>query len=92
MEVEKKLVGVEIVDKKIAVVGTDLVGVVSAQHIGKIGKLKLTLEGSLEFIPFAEKAIDSAVNFVEKQIPGDQTLAAEAVKVTLKGFLAKIKF
>jgi len=83
---EKKLVGIEIVEKSIDVVGDDLVGKVAAEHKGKIGSLKLTLEGSLEFKPIAYSVID----FVEKKIPGDQTAFAAIAKAAVDKI--KIKF
>jgi hypothetical protein len=93
MEVaEKKLVGVEIVNKSIEIEGQDLVGSVTAHHVGTLGSLELTLKGKFELVPLANKAIDGVVDFIEKKIPGDQSLAAEAVKATLKSYLGKIKF
>lgn len=89
---EKKLVGLELVEKSVDIVGQDIVGKAAVQHVGKLGSLKLTLEGKFEFIPLASKAIDTAVDFVEKKIPGDQTLYAEGLKGTLKTALSKIKF
>jgi hypothetical protein len=88
---EQKLVGIELVEKNVDVVGQDIIGKVAVKHQGKIGFLKLTLEGGIEFIPFANKAIDATVDFLEKKIPGDQTLAAEGLKLTLKSYLSKIK-
>ena len=78
MENEKKLVGVEVVDKSIALEGQDVVGKVSAQHVGKIGKFEL--------LPLIYKGIDQ----IEKIIPGDQTLFATMAKEALSKI--KIKF
>lgn len=88
----EKLVGFELTEKKVEVVGQDIVGSVGAKHIGKIGSLEIVLKGKVEFIPFANKVIDDTVDFLEKKIPGDQVLAAEGLKVTLKAYLGKIKF
>lgn len=88
----KKLIGIELTEKKVEVVGQDIVGSIGVQHIGKIGSLELVLKGKFEFIPLADKAIDVAVDFLEKKIPGDQSLAAEGLKITLKSYLSKIKF
>lgn len=90
-EESKKLVGIELTEKKIEVVGQDIIGSIGAQHVGKLGTLEITLKGKFEFIPLASKAIDATVDFLEKKIPGDQTLAAEGLKVTLKAYLSKIK-
>ena len=89
---ENKLVGIELTEKKIEVVGQDIVGSIGAQHVGKIGSLEIVIKGKVEFIPFANKVIDATVDFLEKKIPGDQVLAAEGLKVTLKAYLGKIKF
>jgi len=89
---ENKLVGIELTEKKVEVVGQDIVGSIGAKHVGKIGSLEIVLKGKIEFIPFANKVIDAGVDFIEKKIPGDQTLAAEGIKLTLKNYLSKIKF
>lgn len=89
---DNKLVGIELTEKKIEVVGQDIVASIGAQHIGKIGSLEIVLKGKVEFIPFANKVIDETVDFLEKKIPGDQVLAAEGLKATLKAYLGKIKF
>lgn len=88
---KKDLVGIQLTEKKIEVVGQDIVGSVGLEHVGKLGSLELTLKGKFEFIPLAGKAIDSVVDFLEKKIPGDQTIAAEGIKLTLKSYLEKIK-
>jgi len=87
MDVNKDLVGIKLVDKSIDLEGQDIVGKVALAHVGKLGKLKLTLEGSFELMPLANKAIDSSVDFIEKKIPGDQTFMAEGFKITLKNGL-----
>lgn len=92
MDVVKKNVGIEIVDESVEIVDKDLVAKASAQHIGKYGSLKLTLEGKFEFVPLAHNAIDKSCDFIEKKIPGDQTLLFEGIKVSLKGAISKIKF
>lgn len=87
MELEvKKNVGIEIVDEQIKLEGQDVVGKVAAQHVGKYGSLKLTLEGKFEFIPLVNKAIDQ----IEKIIPGDQSAVAEMLKLAVSKI--KIKF
>lgn len=83
---EKKMVGVEIVGKSLSLEGQDVVGSIAAQHVGKIGSVKLTLEGKLEFLPLVNKGIDA----IEKLIPGDQTLFANMAKEAVSKL--KIKF
>lgn len=80
---EKKLVGFEVVDQSVALDGQDVVGKVSAQHVGKMGSLKVTLEGKFEFLPLVNKGIDK----LEELIPGDQKVIASI----LKDQVAKIK-
>jgi hypothetical protein len=89
---DKQLVGIELTEKKIEVVGQDLVASIGAQHVGKIGSLEIVIKGKFEFVPLAHKVIDVTVDFLEKKIPGDQVLASEAIKGTLKTYLSKIKF
>lgn len=89
---DQELVGVKIVDKSVSVVGQDIVGNIAVAHVGKLGSLELSLKGKFEFMPLAEKAIDGSIDFIEKKIPGDQTLYAEGLKGTLKTALSKIKF
>lgn len=88
---ENKLVGIDLDEKSVEIVGQDLVGKLSAVHQGKIGSLKLTLEGKIEFIPFAHSSIDKVIDWAEKKIPGDQTVVAEGIKTTLKSLVSKIK-
>lgn len=82
----KKLVGLDIQDESIALEGQDLVGKVSAVHQGKIGSMKLTIEGKLEFLPLVNKGID----LLEQVIPGDQKAVAEMLKTAVANI--KIKF
>lgn len=83
---EKDLVGIEVESKSITLEGDNLVGKVAAKHVGKIGYLKLSIEGGIEFKPLAYKAID----FVEQKIPGDQTAFAAIAKAAIDKI--KIKF
>lgn len=83
---EKKMVGIEVVEKSIGLEGSDIVGKAAVQHVGKIGSLKLTLEGKFEFLPLINKGVD----MLEKLIPGDQTLFATMAKEAISKI--KIKF
>lgn len=82
----EKLVGVELTNKSIELEGENLVGKVGAQHVGKIGYLKINVEGGIQFKPLAYQAID----FVEQKIPGDQTAFAAIAKAAIDKI--KIKF
>lgn len=86
LQEEKKMVGVEVVDKSIGLEGQDIAGRVAVQHVGKIGSVKLTIEGKFEFLPLINKGIDQ----IEKMIPGDQTLFATMAKEAISKI--KIKF
>jgi len=86
MSEEQKLVGVELTNKSVELEGENLVGKVGAQHIGKIGYLKVNIEGGIQFKPLAYQAID----FIEKKIPGDQTAFAAIAKSAIDKI--KIKF
>ncbi len=81
---EKKLVGLEIVEKDLDIVNGELVGKGAVKHVGKIGWFKLSLEGGVSALPFINKGID----WIEEKIPGDQKIYAQA----LKDAVAKIKF
>lgn len=83
---EKQLVGFEVSEKSISLDGQDIVGKASAYHVGKIGSLKVSVEGKFEFIPFVNKAVDK----LEELIPGDQKAIAEVLKATIANI--KIKF
>jgi lipase chaperone LimK len=76
---EKALVGIEVTEKSVKLEGQDLVGAVSAHHVGKIGSLKVSFEGRFEFLPLANKAIDK----LEELVPGDQKAIAQILKSTL---------
>lgn len=76
---EKKLVGFEIEDSKIDLKGENVVGSVKAVHVGKIGKLSLTLEGELSAKPLIYKLVD----VLEKAIPGDQSAWANIAKAAI---------
>jgi hypothetical protein len=80
---EKQLVGIEVTDKTLKLEGQDLIGVLNAQHVGKVGSLKLTVEGKFELLPFVNTAIDK----LEELIPGDQKMIAGL----LKSAVAQIK-
>lgn len=79
----KELVGLEVVEKSVALEGQDLVGKVAAQHVGKIGSLKVSVEGKFGFLPLVNAGIDK----LEELIPGDQ----KAIAAMLKSAVAQIK-
>ena len=83
---EKKLVGFEVVDESIALEDESLVGKVAVNHVGKLGSVKLTLEGKFELLPLVYAGIDK----LEAIIPGDQTLFASMAKEAISKI--KIKF
>lgn len=83
MSQSQELVGLEVVEKSVALEGQDLVAKVAAQHVGKIGSLKVSVEGKFEFLSLVNKAIDK----IEEIIPGDQ----KAVASLLKGAISQIK-
>jgi hypothetical protein len=83
MTEEKKLVGVEIEEKSIEIKDSQLVGKIALKHQGKIGGLKITLEGDVSAVPFINKGID----WLESVIPGDQKAWAQLAKEAV----AKIK-
>lgn len=76
---DKELVGFEVAEKKIDLQGENVVGSVKAIHVGKIGKLSITLEGELGAKPFIYKGID----LLEKFIPGDQSMWANMAKAAV---------
>lgn len=83
---EQKLVGVEIVSKSVKLEGENVVGAVAAQHVGKLGFVKITLEGGFQLLPLVGKGIDK----LEELIPGDQKVLAQMAKTALMNI--KIKF
>ena len=76
---EQKLVGFDIQNPQVDLKGNEVVGSVKAVHVGKIGKVSLTLEGSLSAKPLIYKGID----FLEKIIPGDQSVWANLAKAAV---------
>ncbi len=86
MSDDKKLVGFEVVGQSIALEGQDVVGSIAAQHVGKLGSLKVSVEGKFEFIPLINKGIDK----LEELIPGDQKGIAAMLKTAVSQI--KIKF
>ena len=83
---KQELVGIEVTEKSVKLEGQDVVGSVTAQHVGKIGSLEITLKGKFQFLPLVNKGID----WVEKIIPGDQTIFATMAKEAVSKI--KIKF
>lgn len=83
---EKQLVGIEVVDKSLSLEGQDVVGKIAVEHVGKVGSLKLSFEGKIEFLPLVGKLIDK----IEELIPGDQKALAAIAKDSLSKI--KIKF
>lgn len=81
---EEKLVGLEVESKSLDLVDGDLVGKASVKHQGKIGYLKISVEGGISALEFVNKGID----FLEEKIPGDQKIYAALIKEQI----AKIKF
>jgi len=84
MSEEKELKGFEIEEKKLDLVDGELIGKVTGKHQGKIGFIKISIEGGIGALAFINKGID----FLEEKIPGDQKLYAEIIKEQI----AKIKF
>lgn len=77
---EPELKGFEIENKSVKVEGQDVVGSVDLVHVGKIGSLKVNIEGKFQLIPLVEKGIDK----LEAIIPGDQKAMAEMLKNAIK--------
>lgn len=84
MEAEKKLVGVEVVAPAVKLEGQDVLGSVGLQHVGKIGWVKLKLEGAISAKPLLFKAIDK----VEEWIPGDQKIIAAGAKAAIEKYFS----
>ena len=82
---ENELKGFEVANESIKLEGESLVGSVDFIHQGKLGGLKVNVEGNFKFIPLVEKAIDK----IEAIIPGDQSAIAAMLKNAVK--LIKIK-
>lgn len=80
---DKELVGFDLTEKDIDLVNGEVVGKVAAKHQGKLGWLKVSVEGGFSALPLVNKAID----FIEEKIPGDQKIYAQM----LKDAVAKIK-
>lgn len=78
--------GFEIANESVRLEGESLVASADMVHQGKLGGIKIKVEGSFKFIPLVEKAIDK----LEEIIPGDQKSIAETLKGAIK--LIKIKF
>lgn len=83
---EKKLVGLEIADESISLEDQNLVGKASLNHVGKLGSVKLTIEGKFELLPLVNAGIDK----LEALIPGDQSFFAAMAKEAVSKI--KIKF
>lgn len=81
MENESKVknIGIEVVEKDIDLVDGEMVGKLAVKHQGQLGWLKLSLEGAFSAKPF----IDTAIDWIEKKIPGDQTGLAGVLKSAL---------
>lgn len=79
----KELVGFEISEKSIDLNEGKLIGKAVGNHVGKLGFLKITVEGGFSAIPLLSKGID----WLEEKIPGDQ----KALAALAKDALAKIK-
>ena len=84
MPEEKELKGFEVVEKDLDLVDGELIGKIAGKHQGKIGSIKISVEGSISALEFINKGID----FLEEKIPGDQKLYAQIIKEQI----AKIKF
>jgi len=82
----KELVGFEISEKSVNLEGQELVGKISAIHVGKIGSLELSLKGKFEFIPLVNSGLDK----LEEIIPGDQKAIFAIIKTGIANI--KIKF
>ena len=74
-----KLVGIEISKPDIDLVGGNVTASTAVSHRGKIGGFKITFDGDISFLPL----VNSAVDWVEKKIPGDQTGIASVIKTAL---------
>lgn len=83
---EKEYKGLEIENPSLALKEENLEGALDLVHQGKIGGIKIRIEGHAKFIPMVEKAIDK----LEEIIPGDQKAVAEMLKTAVKNI--KIKF
>lgn len=76
---EKKLVGFDVTKADVGVEDGQVKGDVVAEHVGKIGSLKISLEAKLDAKPFLHKAVD----MIEKAIPGDQSKWANMAKLAI---------
>lgn len=83
---DKPLVGFELQEKSVELEGQDVVAKAVAIHQGKIGSLKVSVEGKLEFLPLVNQAID----WVEKKIPGDQSFIAASLKAAVSQIKIKL--
>lgn len=83
-EAEIKNIGFEISKPDIDLVNGEVIGSVSGKHVGQLGELEISIKGKFSALPFINKGID----FIEKKIPGDQSVLA----ASLKGLVASIKF
>lgn len=83
---EKELVGFKVEKPDIKLEGENLIGAVEANHVGKIGHIKIKVEGGFQFLPLVNKAVDK----LEELIPGDQKAIAGMIKAAISQI--KIKF
>lgn len=88
---ERKLIGIELTEKSAELTGKDLVGKAKVEHVGKYVSAELSGKVTIEFVPIAHKVIDTSVDWLERQIPGDQKALADAGKAVLKNFVSAIK-
>jgi hypothetical protein len=86
MDNQKELVGFKLSDESVSLEGQDLVGKAVVSHQGKIGSLKVTFEGKVEFIPMVNRGID----WLEQKIPGDQKFIAESLKAAIANLKIKV--
>lgn len=83
---DKEYKGFEVENEKISIEGESVIGKVDLIHRGKIGGIKITVEGDAQFFPLVDKAIDK----FEQIIPGDQTAVASMLKSALRSIKIKL--
>jgi len=75
-QAEKKLTGGEPESNSLESEQGKLLGKAVVKHQGKLGWLKVSIEGGVTAIPFIHKGID----WLEQKIPGDQKAWAQLAK------------
>ena len=86
MDTQEQLVGFKVEKPEVKLEGENLLGSVEANHVGKIGFVKVKVDAGFQFLPLVNKAVDK----LEELIPGDQKAIAGMIKAAISQI--KIKF